>query len=252
MYDPAIGRWHVVDPMAQSCYQNSPYVYCDNNPIRYVDPTGMFYTGYTVDVNGYISKVNDEGGNNYDVLYNKEKYSSQTIKDYDKTGNRTGIQISKGILSGAAVKNMSTKQVTGAMYSPEGKATGGTIKNHGYEVKSDDESLSIMNFLNKNTNVECSNTLMKNEQGNSLNLISTSHENNTVRLGSYQVTKYARLGFEVIRADHIHPGIRYNGPSDDNADIGNARNILEHSPKAIFRILSNGKYYNYTNKVRKK
>ena len=29
-----------------------------------------------------------------------------------------------------------------------------------------------------------------------------------------------------------------------------AKNILKDSPKATFRILNNGKYYDYTNKVR--
>ena len=108
---------------------------------------------------------------------------------------------------------MSTKQVIGAINSQEGEATGEKIRNHAYEVKSDKESLNIMNFFDKNTNVEWSNTLMKNKQGNSVNLIITSHENSTVSLGSYQINKYIRLGFEVMRADHIHPGIGHNTPS---------------------------------------
>ncbi len=42
MYDPALGRWHAVDPMAEE-EQNlsfSPYNYCINNPILYLDPNG--------------------------------------------------------------------------------------------------------------------------------------------------------------------------------------------------------------------
>jgi RHS repeat-associated protein len=40
-YDPQIGRWTTMDPLAEISRKWSPFSYCYNDPVRFTDPDGM-------------------------------------------------------------------------------------------------------------------------------------------------------------------------------------------------------------------
>ena len=42
LYDPAAAFWTSPDPLCEKYYNISPYAFCNNNPVRFIDPTGEF------------------------------------------------------------------------------------------------------------------------------------------------------------------------------------------------------------------
>ena len=39
-HDPILARWDRIDPLCEKYYNVSPYAYCVNNPVRFIDPDG--------------------------------------------------------------------------------------------------------------------------------------------------------------------------------------------------------------------
>ena len=54
MYDPVIGRWTTVDPLAEKYYSMSPYGYCLDDPVKNIDP----YGDVVIPVHGTWSNTN--------------------------------------------------------------------------------------------------------------------------------------------------------------------------------------------------
>ncbi len=61
-YDVSIARWQSVDPLTERAPYWSQYNYCENNPMRFIDPNGM-------EVDDIIISYTDKGGQNQQLKY---------------------------------------------------------------------------------------------------------------------------------------------------------------------------------------
>ncbi|WP_321515398.1 RHS repeat-associated core domain-containing protein [Marinifilum fragile] len=99
MYDPAIGRWHCVDPMATEDHNlsMSPYNYCINNPMRYIDPNG---DDWVEAEDGTITWRDDvymqqRGSYSYVVgLQEGETYRGTEYRRFENIGDETYSEVS--------------------------------------------------------------------------------------------------------------------------------------------------------------
>lgn len=218
--DPTIaGRFTSVDPMAERYYAMSPYVYCMNNPLKYVDPDGMDAYIMTNDGRMVLALRTDD---KFDRLYTAKNDGAKDGKINKISGVEGSIKVSdKGLLPQLANDPAST------------------YNGHYGETSNANDAFNVFKFASDNSNVEWGLNGYKTENGDGF-LLYTSHKSNRVRPLDGSFNEFYKH-FDI----HSHPNTKAQGASDGDRVIADDRMQKNRRYSQAYPNLITPSYYVY-------
>jgi hypothetical protein len=183
-YYSALGIWHTVDPLAYVVLGWSPYRAFYDNPIRYIDPTGMLEDDYGLDKDGNIALLR-ETDDKTDKLIALDNKGQETDKS---------VEVEKGVLN-----NVKTD-----------KDSRGTSYDY-MKVGNNETATKLFEFVAENSQVEWSQV----KYGSKSNYVSSSHNPTSESGGVDLMYNLLTTGYTVREHIHSHPNRKssYHGPS---------------------------------------
>ena len=218
MYDNVTGRWGTPDPLAEKYKSMSPYNYCLNNPVMFVDPDGREV---------YIYFKNKQGKQEYFKYYGQEMNSphpNQFVNDVI-TALNYNIKNGGGDPSRTAVYNRSIKiAIAQVEYHSVHDAQGGVLWSSEYGAQYENAVVSPATILDHELDHAIQfKTNYRKWVEDRYNIMDTykNAEEKRVITGSEQKTARANgelVGNEPTRKSHNGKTVATYGPISNKID----------------------------------
>ena len=222
MYDTLLMRFTSPDPLAAQFPSVSPYAYCNNNPVNFIDPDGR--RTWRIQEDGSIYDYSDKN-KSFDAFVIVD---AQGNTKTDSDGNELSIRFDYGTVTG-----VETFPITAEKDKQRYNMTM-------FHIKGDDKAQQLFEFVanpHKTTDVEWSHTKIGTEESQK-NIVGTASSKEHTFQANYLMDKNYTIRSDV----HSHP--QGFGPSPADKDtFDRAKRINPNTTMYVYRIKENEKNY---------
>lgn len=240
-YDPALGRWMNIDPLAEKFPNSSPYAYANNNPVLFVDYDGEDYGIYidhdkktiTYKANYYFDNQKDYDANK-DSLGDWNKvtgtYTTKDGVEYSIGFELTGVVAKEGENAQELAKNDSEGNYVsekndkdfGDNYNEMGKKTNQSYnENIGGVTQNDKNIYNRTTVANQQTRShEIGHTLGEPDSENQIGVMKYADTySNMSKVTAENVNKILRRDYTTARKYNYNSAGEYNSVTPSGATI---------------------------------